>query len=353
MQYEALPPVSKKWLADLEHLISEWEWRSQQMPEAQTELASGERLASSLEVSAELSTDELRQHEALLSTFKSQVESNLADARSAESDFVRRHELQAYGRHGAIPSPFFARRLAEMHAEVSALRARLKELDGAVESRRRPALTPEAVQAVLTRQKDLFDRSAQRLQAQHALVEAHRRDVRTLLRRDPFAESREREASTLDKYKPAEANLTLPNQLPTPNAAAQTPGGAATPAPGLGLLGGPAATPGANPFGATPAAGANPFAMPKPAGTPFGALGCSTPAAATPGGGLFGAAATTPAAGATPFGALGGLGAPVAPAAGGGLFGAPPAGGGLFGAPAAPGGQQRTATGKKKQTGKR
>ena len=295
------------------------------------------------------------------------------------------------------------------------MRARAQQLDGAVAGLRNPALTTEELYSLLNRHKHLFERAAARLGGQHERVEvsqsrlhpprsasqpllspcvrslltdtgkpplmsldvsiacqAHRRTVRQVLRRDPFAESREREVSARDKYKPTEADLTLTNQMPPATAPPATPGvpgapgtmgmlgmtpGAATtpgyPAlgAGTGLLGlGGAATPGANPFGA-PAAGANAFGAMKPLGAFATTPGLATPGLATPGaagGGLFGAAAT-PAV--TP-----GFGAP---ATGGGLFGAatpgaPPAGGGLFGAPTMqPPAQRSSSTAKKKSTGKR
>ena len=87
----------------------------------------------------------------------------------------------------------------------------------------------------------LFDRAAGRLQQQHERVEAYRRDVRQALRRDPFAESREREAMARDKYKPQDAPPTLPNQLPPAAAAGAVPGALPGAAPGINPLGNPPA----------------------------------------------------------------------------------------------------------------
>ena len=105
------------------------------MPEAKAELSTCERLATSLERQADAASDSLRHDEGLLQTFKSQVEHNLADARAAEADFLRRHELQAYGRHGAIPSPYFAKRLHQMEGEVMDIKTAVRQLDGALEVR--------------------------------------------------------------------------------------------------------------------------------------------------------------------------------------------------------------------------
>ena len=133
MTYEQLPQPTREWLGKLEHIISEWDWKSRQMPEAKAELSTCERLATSLERQADAASDSLRHDEGLLQTFKSQVEHNLADARAAEADFLRRHELQAYGRHGAIPSPYFAKRLHQMEGEVMDIKTAVRQLDGALE----------------------------------------------------------------------------------------------------------------------------------------------------------------------------------------------------------------------------
>ena len=133
MTYEQLPQPTREWLGKLEHIISEWDWKSRQMPEAKAELSTCERLATSLERQADAASDSLRHDEGLLQTFKSQVEHNLADARAAEADFLRRHELQAYGRHGAIPSPYFAKRLHQMEGEVIDIKTAVRQLDGALE----------------------------------------------------------------------------------------------------------------------------------------------------------------------------------------------------------------------------
>ena len=70
---------------------------------------------------------------------------------------MRRHELQAYGRHGALPSPFFARRLDEMASDVVTLNARARELTGAVESRHKAPLDITGLHELLSKHKALFD----------------------------------------------------------------------------------------------------------------------------------------------------------------------------------------------------
>jgi hypothetical protein len=243
---------------------------------------------------------------------------------------------------------------------VFTLRERAKQLDGALESSRRPALSLDELHGLLEHHRELLERAAAKLHGQHERVDGHRRAIKAALRRDPFTERREREAATRDKYKPADVPLALENQMPPPSAAA-APGAVpgAPGAPALGGLGTPAlglGTPAAaNPFGglglATTPGAANPFGAPKPAAT----MTLGAPATPAAGGGLFGGAATTPAA--SPFGAPLTLGAPAAAPAAGGLFGAatPGAtlGGGLFGAAATAGTQQRPQTAKKKQTSKR
>ena len=140
MNFEQLPAPAREWLTKLETIINEWEWKSGQLPEVRDPLAKCDRLSTALEQQAELSADGMRQDEALLAAFKQQVEANLADARTAETEFVRRFELQAYGRHGAIPSPYFSTKLTKLAQEVATLRERIVQLDGAVasSSKKRP-----------------------------------------------------------------------------------------------------------------------------------------------------------------------------------------------------------------------
>ena len=341
MEFEKLPAQTKEWLEKTEKIINEWDWRAQQMPEARGELRLCERLADVLEHTAEAAADSVRRDEGRLATLKGQVEANLNDARQAESDFAHRFDLQAYGRQGQIPSPYFARQLGQMASEVVALRSRIAELDGAVTSAAKPPMAAEELEALLRQQKALFDAAATKLQRQHQRVDAHRQTLRACLRRDPFAEARQREASVRDKYKPALQQPPLPVQMP-PAAAPGAPGAPGAmpgaPAAATGLFGAPAPT-AANPFGApaggglfgappatpgaTGALGANPFAATPAAPALGGGLFGAAPAPAAAAGGLFGAA--TPAA--NPFGA-----APGAP----GPFGATPlgAGGSCFGMPA-------------------
>ena len=279
MTYEQLPPETQKWLSATEEIINKWDWMSKQLPEVRGELSVCDRLAASLEAQTDAAADRMRQDEALLRTFKGQVDANLADAREAESDFVRRYELQAYGRRGVIPSPYFAARLQSMAAEVSALRERIAQLDGAVSSRSKPPLTIEGLHDLLCHHKALFDAAASKLQSQHERVDQHRRFLRTQLRRDPFDEARNREAAVRDKYKPADGPVALTPQLPAP-AAPGVPGAPGAPATG-GALGFPGAA--ANPFGGTPSAAvggaaANPFGggalTPRPPRGPATLLRC-------------------------------------------------------------------------------
>ena len=132
------------------------------------------RLADVIERAASEMSDSMRQDEAQLVRYKEQVEADLKDARQAESDFNHRFDLQAYGRHGAIPSPFFASRLALMTKEVAALRPRIAELDGAVSSTQ-PPMSPEDLEGLANHHKALFDHAASRMQVLHDRVEAYRR----------------------------------------------------------------------------------------------------------------------------------------------------------------------------------
>ena len=213
MTYEKLPQQTQQWLTSVEKIINEWDWKSQQMAEARGELVTCSRLADSLDAQCTLSADGLRQDEQLLGQFKVQVERSLAEAREAESDFDRRSELQAYGRRGNLPSPFFAQKLARMSDEIGILRDRIAQLDGAVSSASKPALSPDDLQRVLAHHKALFDAAASRLQGQHERIEAHRRTLRAALRRDPFTEAVNREAAVRDKYKPPDDLMPMPSQL--------------------------------------------------------------------------------------------------------------------------------------------
>ncbi|KAL1528788.1 hypothetical protein AB1Y20_010113 [Prymnesium parvum] len=342
---EQLPDAAREWMLKVEQIIEKWDWVSQQPLEEPAALAEAVELADVLQARVSRLQDAQKRDEQVLASFKAQISTTLVDARQIQDDHRRRFELQAFGRTGTVPSPFFDRKLNELLADARALQVQIEQLSGSVAAAGNSPLDLAGLRELLEQQKLLFDQAAARLNAHHARLEAHKQRLCRALGRDPFAEARHRAAAVVDKYKPPPRPRPA---LPHPPAAPSAAPAAAPQNPfscGLGMA------PAANPFAAKPTPAAAPAAA---GGGLFGGGGGLFGAAPAAGGGLFGAApAPASLLGGSPFGACA---APACAAPSASPFGLPTdtaGAGGLFGSPP-PVTQQQSRPGKKKSAqGKR